>query len=65
MVYPHERVEFMIYPANHENETKEFISKLHLERYQMETAIDYNVHGENPITHIPSFKNSYLMDVKL
>ena len=64
MIYPHEDIEFFVFPANKENKTSEFINKITIHRYQMDPIIDYNYHGENPIKYIPVMKNRYLLNTK-
>ena len=59
MIFPHENIEFFVFPANKENKTIEFINKITIHRYQMDPIIDYNSHGGNPIRYVPVLKNRY------
>ena len=55
----------MIFPANDNNETSEYISKIDIRRYQMDPMIDYNIHGRYPVIHVPVLKNFYKLSTKL
>ena len=69
MSYPHKTIEFVIFPAPSlmEVETSKIIEKLTLQRFQMEAIIDYSIHNDYPIKHIPKKKqlNHYTLNTKL